>query len=222
MDLVIRFLLQGPTLTNAIVSILLAANVWQLLPQPYCYTHRGLSYEHTVMAALVKLTPIVSIVTLYMRGDPILSLLGLIGVFFIIYFHTTNKDTCDMVFLFWVIAIGLGSGIYNWGIVDTSSLIIVFLVAILYFIRIGFTDFILVTANKDFFESKEATVMVQRYCTAPQLRPFNAMEAVGKQIFELQESDPHIISTIKCVRDLKDLPDVENVPLFSPKLSLPL
>ena len=68
------------------------------------------------MASLVLFAPLITIVMLYIRGDLVLSL-GLIGSLSIIRFRTAIKDTRDMVFLFWVIAVGLGAGTYNWGIV---------------------------------------------------------------------------------------------------------
>ena len=224
MDFINRFLLQGPDLTNAVISILLAAIVGLLISQLYRYTHRGLSYEHTFMAALVLLAPIVSVVMLYIRGDLVLSL-GLIGSLSIVRFRTAIKDTRDMVFLFWVIAVGLGSGTYNWGIVVISSLIIVILVAILFFLRYGFTpnkDYVLVITGKDSFDSEEATMIVQRYCTDPRLRSFNALESGRELVFELQLIDPRVNSAEKLISELRVLPGVEDVSLLAPQLTLPL
>jgi len=57
------------------------------------------------------------------RGSIHLSvLLVLIGSLSIVRFRTAIKDTRDMVFLFWVIAIGLGAGTYNLGVAEVSLL----------------------------------------------------------------------------------------------------
>jgi hypothetical protein len=114
MEFLNQFLLSGPDLQDTLISLMLAAITGLLISQLYKHTHRGLNYEHTFMAALVLLAPIVSVVMLYIRGDLVLSL-GLIGSLSIVRFRTAIKDTRDMVFLFWVIAVGLGAGTYNWG-----------------------------------------------------------------------------------------------------------
>ena len=67
------------------------------------------------------------------RGSFHLSvLLVLIGLLSIERFRIPIKDTLDMVFLFWVIAIGLGADTYNWGVVVVSSFIIMLLVLVLH------------------------------------------------------------------------------------------
>ena len=100
MEILNQFLLSGPDLKDALLSLALASVMGLLISQLYRYTHRGLNYEHTFMAALVLMAPIVSVVMLYIRGDLVLSL-GLIGSLSIVRFRTAIKDTRDMVFLFW-------------------------------------------------------------------------------------------------------------------------
>lgn len=224
MDFLNRFLLTGPDLTNAIISIALAAIVGLLISQLYRYTHRGLSYEHTFIAALVLLAPVVSVIMLYIRGDLVLSL-GLIGSLSIVRFRTAIKDTRDMVFLFWVIAVGLGAGTYNWGIVVISSLMIIILVAILFFIRYGFTqnkDYVLVVTGSNSLKSDKATEIVQKFCPDPRLRSYNALERGRELVFELQLSDPKIDSAELLIDALKNLNGVEDVSLLAPQLALPL
>jgi len=91
---------------SVLFSLFLAVAVAFLVSQIYKYTHRGLNYELAFMSTLVLLAPIISVVMLFIRGDLVLSL-GLIGSLSIIRFRTPIKDTRDMVFLFWVIAVGL-------------------------------------------------------------------------------------------------------------------
>ena len=57
--------------------------------------------------------------------------LGLVGSLSIIRFRTPIKDTRDMIFLFWSIAIGLGAGTYNWLLVGIATLFIAFCVSLL-------------------------------------------------------------------------------------------
>lgn len=224
MEFLNRFLLLGPDLINAIVSIMLASIVGMLISQLYRYTHRGLNYEHTFMAALVLLAPIVSVVMLYIRGDLVLSL-GLIGSLSIIRFRTAIKDTRDMVFLFWVIAVGLGAGTYNWGIVVISSVIIIILVVGLYFIRYGITlnnDYVLVITGKMSFKGNIAAEIIWRYSSDPRLRSFEALETSRELVYELHLSDPSSQNAEMLIDELKALPGVKEVSLLAPQLSLPL
>lgn len=224
MEFLNRFLLQGPDLLNAIITILLAATIGLLISQLYRHTHRGLNYEHTFMAALVLLAPIVSVVMLYIRGDLVLSL-GLIGSLSIIRFRTAIKDTRDMVFLFWVIAVGLGAGTYNWGVAIISSVIIIILVTGLYYIRYGYTlnnDYVLVITGILSFKSDNATEIIRRYSTDPRLRSFEALETSRELVYELNLSDPSSHNAEMLIDELKALPGVKEVSLLAPQLSLPL
>jgi hypothetical protein len=219
-----RFLLEGPDLTNVVASVLLAAVVGLIISQLYRYTHRGLNYEHTFMAALVMLGPIIAVVMLYIRGDLVLSL-GLIGSLSIIRFRTAIKDTRDMVFLFWIIAVGLGAGPYNWGIVVISSLIIVILVALLFFVRYGFTlnkDYVLVINGDNSLDGERTIEIVHGYSQDPRLRSFNSLETGREMIIELELSDPHPKTAEHLINDIEKLPGVKNVSLLAPQLALPI
>ena len=138
-----KIFFNGPDLIDVLFSLGLATVLGMLISQLYKGTHRGLNYEHTFMASLVLLAPIVTLVMLYIRGDLVLSL-GLIGSLSIVRFRTAVKDTRDMIFLFWVIAVGLGAGTYNWSVVLVSTLFIMVIVFFLYYIRYGYSE------NKDF------------------------------------------------------------------------
>ena len=67
------FLHSNLDLYSIVFSLVIAAVMGFLISLLYRKTHRGLNYEHTFMATLVLLAPIVSIVMLYIRGDLVLS-----------------------------------------------------------------------------------------------------------------------------------------------------
>jgi len=224
MELLSQFLLSGPDLQDALISLVLAAIIGLLISQLYRYTHRGLNYEHTFMAALVMLAPIVSVVMLYIRGDLVLSL-GLIGSLSIVRFRTAIKDTRDMVFLFWVIAVGLGTGTYNWGVAVVSSLFILLLVAALYFVRYGHsrnTDFVLVLSGKTPFQNDASRDIIQRHSVEARLRSYEVQDTHWELVYELHLSELSSQSAETLITELKALPDVAEVSLLAPQLALPL
>ena len=224
MEFINQLLLSGPDLQDALISLSLAAIVGMLISQLYRYTHRGLNYEHTFMATLVLLAPIVSVIMLYIRGDLVLSL-GLIGSLSIVRFRTPIKDTRDMVFLFWVIAVGLGSGTYNWGVVVVSSLFIMLIVAALYFVRYGHsrnTDFVLVLAGKKPLQSDTARETIRRHTIDARLRSQEVQDDRWEMVYELRLTELSSQNADALISELKALPGVSEVSLLAPQLALPL
>jgi hypothetical protein len=223
-DIFNQILLSGPDLTDALITLTLAAVIGLLISQLYKHTHRGLNYEHTFMATLVLMAPIVSVVMLYIRGDLVLSL-GLIGSLSIVRFRTPIKDTRDMVFLFWVIAVGLGAGTYNWGVVVVSSLFIVLVVAALYFVRYGHsrnTDFVLVLSGQPPAQGEPARGVIQRHTVDARQRSYELQDNRWELVYELRLSDFSSQAADQLVEELKALPGVAEVSLLAPQLALPL
>ena len=224
MDTISQLFLAGPDLQDAIISLSLAAIVGLLISQLYRYTHRGLNYEHTFMATLVLMAPIVSVVMLYIRGDLVLSL-GLIGSLSIVRFRTPIKDTRDMVFLFWVIAVGLGSGTYNWGVVVVSSLFIMLIVAALYFVRYGYsrnTDFVLVISGQKPVKTDAARDIIRKHTVDARLRSQEIQDGRWEMVYELRLTDISSESADALITELKALAGIAEVSLLAPQLALPL
>ena len=223
-EIINKLIFSGPDLVDVLFSLTLAAILGMLISQLYRVTHRGLNYEHTFMASLVLFAPLITIVMLYIRGDLVLSL-GLIGSLSIIRFRTAIKDTRDMVFLFWVIAVGLGAGTYNWGVVLISSLFIMVIVAALYFVRYGHspnTDFVLSFSGQIPYAEEQAREVILRYTVDARMRSYEVEGENWEIIYELRLSEMSSHGAEALIQALKTLPGVRSVSLLAPQLSLPI
>jgi len=223
-DLLNHLLLRGQDIKDVLISLSIAAIMGMLISQLYKNTHRGLNYEHTFMASLVLFPPIVTLVMLYIRGDLVLSL-GLVGSLSIIRFRTAIKDSRDMVFLFWVIAVGLGAGTYNWGVVLVSTLFIMIIVAVLYFIRYGHSpnkDFVLSISGQLPYADEQTRETILSQTVDARMRSYEVEGDHWEIIYELRLSELTSQAADKLIQDLKVLPGVRNVSLLAPQLSLPL
>jgi len=211
-------------LYSIIFSVVLAAIMGLLISQLYKQTHRGLNYEHNFMATLVLLAPIVSIVMLYIRGDLVLSL-GLIGSLSIIRFRTPIKDTRDMVFLFWVIAVGLGAGTYNWAVVLISTIIISIVVALLYFFRYGNpknTDFVLVLSGQSPVNNDDILHVIKEFVVDARIRSYETDHDHWEIVFELRFTQLISNPSEALVQRLKGTKGITRISLLAPQLALPL
>jgi hypothetical protein len=211
-------------LASVLFSLFLAIAVAFVISQIYKYTHRGLNYELAFMSTLVLLAPIVSVVMLFIRGDLVLSL-GLIGSLSIIRFRTPIKDTRDMVFLFWVIAVGLGCGTYNWNVVIISTIVISIVMFVLHFAKYGQsrgTDYVLVITGSLGLSNQKIGDVLKRYARETRIRSQEADEEFWEIIFEVRLMDLNEEKTGQLFGELKSLDGVSKVSLLAPQIALPV
>lgn len=195
-----------------------------LISQIYKRTHRGMNYELSFMSTLVLLAPIVTLVMLFIRGDLVLSL-GLIGSLSIIRFRTPVKDTRDMIFLFWTIAVGLGAGTYNWMTVILANAVIIPLVLFLHLLRYGRSDqadFILVCTGEAECPLEALRSVIGRAVTDAAIRSHEVDGQAWETVFELRgiPASGNLPETL--VRDCRAIDGVKGISLLAPKLDLPV
>lgn len=219
-----NLVISGHDFFDIFFSLLLAGAIAVIISQIYKHTHRGMNFELTFMTTLVLLAPIVAVVMLFIRGDLVLSL-GLIGSLSIIRFRTPIKDTRDMVFLFWTIAVGLGCGTYNWMVVIISTIFIAVVMIILYFIKYGRsrnTDFVLVVSGDSPCRGHELENIIKKYTAGARIRSHEVEGDSWETIYELRF--PRLLDNIteNLTGELKSLKGVRKVSLLAPQLALPV
>jgi hypothetical protein len=216
--------LESKDIRDIVFSLVLAIAIAIIISQIYKYTHRGLNYELAFMSTLVLLAPIVTAVMLFIRGDLVLSL-GLIGSLSIIRFRTPIKDTRDMVFLFWVIAVGLGCGTYNWNIIIISTMIVSTIVFILHFAKYGQsrgTDYVLVVMGSSFLMNNEIGDVVHKFAKEVRVRSQEKDEEYWEIVFEIKFINLTEEITGKLIGELQAISGVKKVSLLAPQIALPV
>lgn len=216
--------LGGQDVYDILFSMFLAVSIAIVISQIYKHTHRGMNFELSFMSTLVLLAPIVAVVMLFIRGDLVLSL-GLIGSLSIIRFRTPIKDTRDMVFLFWVIAVGLGCGTYNWMVVIVSTIFISLIIILLYVIKYGRstnTDFVLVVCGDSSADTKTLDSLIKQYVEETKMRSYEITEGQWEAIYELSYPRAKDAITKDMIDAIHAITGVQKVSLLAPQLALPV
>lgn len=218
------FFVEAVHVMNLVVSVSLAIILGIGIAFVYKYTHRGMNYERSFLTTLVLISPIVTMVMYFIQGNLVVSL-GLVGSLSIIRFRTPIKDTRDMVFLFWTIAVGLGAGTYNWTVSIVSSIIIAIVVTFLFMIKYGtplHAEFVLVVTGKIDGRSKELEEVIKRYAENAQVRSQDVQDEYWEVIFELKFLKNQENPSQSLLSEIKQINGVEKVSLLAPQLALPM
>lgn len=222
--LIDQILIPADSFLTFIVSMLVAILLGTAIALIYRHTHRGLNYESSFLPTLVVLAPIVTLVMFFIQGDLVLSL-GLVGSLSIIRFRTPIKDTRDMAFLFWTIAIGLGVGTQNWTISVLATLILGLLMLVFYLIKYGrpiHSEYILIVSGENHFDDAPMKKLANIAGIDVQLRSREQEGARYEIIFELRFDKTKLEQIDETVQALQATQGVQKVSLLAPQLALPM
>lgn len=89
----------------------------------YKKSFSGIIYNHNFNVSLVLMAIITSIIIMTISSNLVLSL-GMVGALSIVRFRTAVKESLDIVFMFWAIAIGLTGGARLYAISIIGSLLV--------------------------------------------------------------------------------------------------
>ena len=89
----------------------------------YKKTFRGVLYTESFNISLVLVSIVTAIVIMTISSNIILSL-GMVGALSIVRFRTAIKDSMDIVFMFWAIAVGIANGAGYFKISIIGSIVV--------------------------------------------------------------------------------------------------
>ena len=110
-------------LSLIIVSIILSLICSYIVTLIYQKTYSGIYFQPEYKRALVLACVVTTTITMVISGNLALSL-GMIGALSVVRFRSAIKDPMDIVYMFWVICIGIASGAGAFKLVLISTILI--------------------------------------------------------------------------------------------------
>ncbi len=119
-----------PTLFQITLSLAVSLACSFTVSMVYRYTYRGPGYSNSFIVSLITLSLITALVIMVI-GNNLARAFGLVGALSIIRFRTAVKDTFDIVYLFFGLAVGMAAGVgyYKLAVAGTVIISIVLIVA---------------------------------------------------------------------------------------------
>ena len=199
------------------INVIVALSCGLFIAYIYKKSYRGAGYSAAFANSMIILTMITSIVIMVI-GNNLARAFGLVGAMSIIRFRTAVKDTQDIVFIFFGLAIGMASGVGYHKMAIFGSLFIGLMIYLL--TKSNFTstkpyDYLLHFAfhpNGD--DSPPYMPILNKYCRKHNI--INAKTKEDQDIMELayyvrfknKEKNPEFI------RELNNAHGVKNISLF--------
>lgn len=131
-ELIFQLSEQSPNLnlSDIVINLLAATAIAFAIFISYWYTHVGTAYSRKFNISLVTLT-IITTMVMAVIGNNIALSLGMVGALSVVRFRTAIKDSRDTTYIFWAIAVGIGSGSGAYIVVTLGS-IVIFIVLLLF------------------------------------------------------------------------------------------
>lgn len=98
------------TVETVLLNLFMALVCGFIISVFYRYSYRGANYAPTFVQSLVMLSMITALVIMVI-GNNLARAFGLVGAMSIIRFRTAVKDTQDIVFIFFSLAVGMAAGV---------------------------------------------------------------------------------------------------------------
>lgn len=211
------------SLLDLLVALSLAFLLGLAMAAVYRLTFSGFTYERSFLITLVTMPPIVAVVMSFIANNLALSL-GMVGALSIIRFRTVIKDSRDMVFLFWTIAVGLGCGTGNGVPAALASAFLGTTLLLLFYLGFGAsrrTDYVLVVVGIGDAALEAARAELRKSAIAAQIRSLEHDDDGWELVLELrlEGTDPAALGWLEALRGTAG---VSRVSLLAPQLSLPV
>lgn len=225
LDFLTNYVNQNISITALILGVIFASLTSLIVAWVYKFTHRGMIYDRSFLITLLLMGPIIAVIITVIGNNIALSI-GLVGSLSIIRFRTVIKDSRDLIYLLWGIAIGLGFGTNNWLAIISSSAVIAVIILLVHLFRYGFQkekNFILVIGGTDKNIENNAKKVLKKNNISFYLRSMDRTSNDEWQVvLEIISNDERSIDRQKIMKQLEMNKNIKNVSLLAPNLTLPI
>ena len=198
-------------------NILVALCCGLFIAYIYYKSYRGAGYSAAFVNSMITLTMITAIVIMVI-GNNLARAFGLVGAMSIIRFRTAVKDTQDIIFIFFALAIGMASGVGYYKLAIFGSLIVGLIILLLVKSNITSTrqnEYLLQIIFQQNGESSPTYLpILNKYCrrhtvvNAKTIEDQDLMELSYYVIFKNKEENQEFL------RELRDTQGVKDINLF--------
>lgn len=223
LDYLVNYGQQHISIAALLASIAVATIIDVGIVWVYRYTHRGLNYDRSFIVTLLLMAPVIALIITIIGNNIALSI-GLVGSLSIIRFRTVIKDSRDLIYLLWAIAVGLGSGTENWLATLSASAMLAALCMLVHLIRFGQDtrrDYVLVVAGNREVES-QAREVLDDAGIRHRLRSMDMISDGWQVVLEIQTGKGSEVDAQHIMGRLEQFPQVTKASLLAPNLTLPV
>ena len=111
------------TVADIVASMVLSFVLCALVGLTYKVTHRGISYSQTYVQTLVMMGMVVSLIMLVV-GSNLARAFALVGALSVVRFRNAIKETRDVGFIFFAMAIGMATGTRFYTLAAVATVVI--------------------------------------------------------------------------------------------------
>jgi hypothetical protein len=215
---------QNISIAALVVSIVVAILVDIVVVWVYRHTHKGLNYDRSFLVTLLLMGPVIALVITIIGNNIALSI-GLVGSLSIVRFRTVIKDSRDLIYILWAIAVGLGAGTENWLATTVASGTLAILCLLVDLVGYGQDlrrDFILVVNGSDKGIEGHARQVLDSAGFRYRLRSMDMAVDGWQVVLEIQNEKDETIDAQAVMGQLEGKEGVAKASLLAPNLTLPV
>ncbi len=183
----------------------------------YRKSYSGPGYLSSFVSSLIILSMITAIVIMVI-GNNLARAFGLVGAMSIIRFRTAVKDTQDIIYIFFALAIGMAAGVGLHGLAFSGSIFIGMISLVLAktdFISPSKQDFLLQFTVSSLEEGNgEYKKIIKKYCKRESLINMKTIGHGDVMEFSYHVGFKHKEISTNLIKELKQLEGVNHVNLF--------
>lgn len=206
------------SLGDVIVNLSIAFICGIIIAFFYKVSYRGPGYTNAFVNSLIILSMVTAIVIMVI-GNNLARAFGLVGAMSIIRFRTALKDTMDIIFIFFSLAIGMAAGVGLYSIAFTGTLIVGTVMYVLSKTNLVITvkeEYLLQFYYVDYNNNEDTPYIniLKKYCKDYKLINMKSLGNEDGLELSYYVQLRSIDKNADFIRDLKDIPGLNHVNLF--------